>query len=315
MDCRIQWNSLSVEEWNERFSKIRRSPITQSYDYARASYPKKGQTGKWGVIKINDDEAGLVQMAEASTLFGLFQAIILDLGPLWFNNNHLKEKTESFFQELDKQFPMRLGRKRRIIPLLPNSKNTDQIFVNKGFIPQKESSYETIWLDLTLEEDILRRNLKQKWRNQLNRSEKQNLVFEVDQKGETIPAFLLQYHIDFYEKNYKNILPKDVSHFFTMFAKTGNAHLCHAKFEDQIVASALIFSHGCSATYQIGVVSETGRQLLANYFLLWEAIKYLKANGVKDFDLGGINEYDAKGVQHFKEGLNGEKTCIEGIFS
>ncbi len=315
MDCRIHWNSLSLEEWNKRFSSIRRTPLLQSYEYAKAVYPGKGQRGKWGLINIDGKEEGLVQIAEASTLCGFIHALILDMGPLWFCSNNIEEKSNVFFKELNHQFPARFGRKRRIIPLLQKSDKSQIFMTNNGFFFAKTSpAYETIWLDITGKEDTLRAHLKQKWRHQLNRAYRKNLSFLVDLKGHTLPEFLFNYQADTHQKRYRNITPKDVPAFYEVFTKTKKALLCHAIHKEKIVASALIFYHGCSATYQIGHVSETGRELSANYFLLWEAIKRMKEDDIKDFDLGGINAYDAKGIQHFKEGLNGEKSCIEGIY-
>ena len=39
---------MDLAEWEARFSRIRRSTILQSYDYARAVCPIYGQRARWG---------------------------------------------------------------------------------------------------------------------------------------------------------------------------------------------------------------------------------------------------------------------------
>ena len=314
MDCRIEWNKLSLEEWSKRFMLIRRAPLLQSYDYACATYSRKGQKPKWGVIFIDGEEAGLVQMAEASTLFGLINAVILDMGPLWIDSYNLKEKNKAFYKEFNRLFPKRIGRKRRIIPNLEKSKSFHDIPDQKSY-KEHGSSYETIWLDLTEEEEFLRKKLKQKWRNQLNKSEKSNLFTEIDVNGDTFQTFSDTYTFNFIEKGFQNIHPRDLTTFFRAFLKNNHAFLAYTTHNKEKIAHALILIHGSSATYQIGHVSQKGRDLCANHFLLWSIIKHLKNIGVKDFDLGGINAYDAKGIKHFKEGIGGEKITYKGIYS
>ncbi len=305
---------MDVPTWEKYYAMIRCAPLAQSYDYARATYSHKGRRARWGLIYIANEAAGIVQLSEASTLFSLFHAIILDMGPLWFDNNNLDKKHHAFFTELNRQFPKRIGRKRRIIPHI-----ADETLLHKAFhqlaYKSHPSSYETLWINLEKDEHDLRSHLKQKWRNQLNKSEKQGLTFKLDKTGESFDHFHNAYLSDYFERNYKNIHPKQLPVFFKTFQQNRKVLLCHSLKDNKIAASALILLHGAAATYQIGIVTDLGRESCANHFLLWNAILHLKKIGIKDFDLGGINAYDAKGIQHFKEGLNGEKTTFKGFYS
>ena len=69
--------------------------------------------------------------------------------------------------------------------------------------------------------------------------------------------------------------------------------------ENDAIASILLLCLGCCATYQIGRISDTGWTYAAHNYLLWHAVKFLKDRGIKDFDLGGINDESAKGVKRF----------------
>jgi len=83
-----------------------------------------------------------------------------------------------------------------------------------------------------------------------------------------------------------------------------------ALLDNQPIAGILLFTHGLSATYQIGYTSDVGRENRAHYALLWSALEKLKERGINYFDLGGVNEKGAKGVKIFKKGMGGtiEKT-------
>ena len=72
--------------------------------------------------------------------------------------------------------------------------------------------------------------------------------------------------------------------------------------------------HGDSATYLIGYSNSLGRNLNANYLLLWNAILDAKRAGLRWFDLGGANKNTPQGVLRFKSGLNGNLYSLSGEF-
>ncbi len=314
MHCHIEWNTLSLEEWDNYYSRIRRAPLLQSYDYAMSTYVQKGLKPSWGLIYIDHEKAGIVQIAKTSLPFNLFEIVILDMGPLWFENNQLKEKSAAFFIAFDNLYPAKINRKRRIIPYLEDRTDYKNIPSSDNY-KSRELSYETIWMNLEQDIETLRKNLKQKWRNLLNKSEKLNLSFEADKEGQTLSLFKHRYIAQVIEKKYKNIPPKLLPYYKKQFSQKENFLIFYAVCKGRKIASALILIHGNSATYQIGLVEEEAKNKCANYFLIWNVILYLKNIGVKDFDLGGINAYNAKGIQHFKEGLNGQKILYKGIYS
>lgn len=316
MKCEIKWKSLSLPQWEQKFEQVRRSSLLQSYAYARAHYPAMGQSPRWGCIYINGQEEGIFQIAEAKTLWGAFHALILDMGPLWYETSSATAaKNAAFFGEFNRLFPRRPGRSRRIIPNLENSSEAYNMLKECGFLYQEGSSYKTVWIDLEHSEEDLRRNLKSKWRNLLNKAQKQSLHLDIDETGQTLPNFLDAFAKHREEKKYKSISPKQVLHLFKTFHAQKNVMIAHVKQGDEVGASALILRHGRAATYQLGFVTPAGRPVCANYLLMWEVMVELKKRGVKDFDLGGVNEYDAKAIQQFKGGLGGEEVSYAGLFS
>ena len=98
MICDIKWNSLSVQDWQEHFNKIIRPNVLQSYEYAMAICPLQNQSARWGLIYIDNQEAGLVQIQEAGILGNIFHALIIDRGPLWFETFGAPEHFKAFLK-------------------------------------------------------------------------------------------------------------------------------------------------------------------------------------------------------------------------
>jgi lipid II:glycine glycyltransferase (peptidoglycan interpeptide bridge formation enzyme) len=58
--------------------------------------------------------------------------------------------------------------------------------------------------------------------------------------------------------------------------------------------------------YLLGATSEAGLNSKGAYLLQWSMIKWLKENGFKYYDLGGIDPDRNPGVYHFKKGVSGD---------
>ena len=144
--CTIEWNVLSLPDWQKRFKTIKHSNILQSYNYARAARKSHRQSARWGLIKIDGVEAGLVQILEAKFLFGAFHGLILDRGPLWFEGFGGAAHIAAFFDAFNQSFPPRFGRKRRIIPEMAHGMAVEKILQQCGLSRvEAQTSYETLW--------------------------------------------------------------------------------------------------------------------------------------------------------------------------
>ena len=76
----------------------------------------------------------------------------------------------------------------------------------------------------------------------------------------------------------------------------------------------MIVGHGDTCTYLVGWTPEPGRQLQANYFLLWNALLHFKELGYRYFDLGGLSARTTEGIAHFKRGMNGAEYSLPGEY-
>jgi len=72
------------------------------------------------------------------------------------------------------------------------------------------------------------------------------------------------------------------------------------------VAGVIGTALGNSGIYLFGATSTKGMQSKGSYLLQWRMIQQLKENGVRYYNLGGINPESNPGVYHFKKGLAGQ---------
>ena len=314
MQCKIEWDILSLQDWEDRFVNLRRSTLLQSYDYARAVCPLYHQKARWGLIVIDGVEAGLVQILEAGILGNLFHGVILDRGPLWFEGFGSKAHLSAFFATFNHQFPARPGRRRRVIPEVKES----ELLEMQGFRRLPRPGYQTVWLDLRPDRDTLLTAMKSRWRNRVNKAARDGLIVEWDETGKTLSWLLTNYQSDKSKKGYDGPSVKLLQAMAKTFIPQGRFLAGRAILDNRSIAAILILCHGSGATYQIGWSTDEGRKAAAHNFLLWQAVCRLKDKGINDFDLGGVNDDadngNAKGIKQFKEGMGGQTVTYAGHF-
>ncbi len=314
MICTIEWNTLSIPEWEQKYKTITRANVLQSYDYACAIAPLNHQKPRWGLIKIDGHEAGLVQILEAGLFKNRIHAVILDRGPLWFHEYGTLEHCDAFIKAYNKEFPRRPGRKRRFIPEIQASDEITQRLTAHGFTRQPAPGYQTLWLDLREDPETLRQNLKKNWRGTLNKAEKENLTLEWDEQGAHLDWLLQNYAVDRAAKGYDGPSVKLIRAMAKTFTPGKNMLIGRALSKGDPIAGILILCHGAGATYQIGFSQAEGRNKGAHHLLLWNALLVLKQKGIHDFDLGGVNDETAKGVKDFKTGMGAKLFYTAGLY-
>jgi lipid II:glycine glycyltransferase (peptidoglycan interpeptide bridge formation enzyme) len=166
--------------------------------------------------------------------------------------------------------------------------------------------YRTFVLDLAPPIEELRKNLDKKWRNQLTRSEKNGLKIVAGNGTEEYRTFCRMYNQMWKRKAFETTV--DVEEFGRLQEDLPKSHRMRILICEQdglpvtgLVASAM----GDSAIYLLGATSDDGLNAKGAYLLQWTLIQWLKENGFRSYDLGGIDPERNPGVYHFKSGLSG----------
>ena len=177
----------------------------------------------------------------------------------------------------------------------------------------------TILLDLSPSEETLLAQMKEKWRYNLRLAGRKGVTVRVASTEDDVRAWyrLLQvtgkrdqfgvHTLDYYLQVWR------------LFALHNQARLLLAEYEGQMLAGIFVSLFAKQAIYLYGASSNEQRQLMPNYLLQWEAIRWAKREGAHSYDFWGIPATDdineaMAGVYRFKSGWGGRVTSFAGAY-
>ena len=299
----FDWTNRTVGDWRKLLQKAEKANWMQAWPYAQASFKRDYKPTRLAVIKRGDLEIGLMAVQEIK--LGPIQIVNLFRGPVWLIAQPTEQDFLEFAETFRKEFPNKLFQRLRWMPNWEVNPTTKSVLEKIGF-KERPEYFLTIWLDLKKSTDELRNELKQKWRNGLNKSEKSSVKIVKENGLHKLDLFLKFYARHKKLKNFRGPSHAFMKEEITTAFQSGDGFLLWAYVENVPVAGIAILIHGNSGSYRIGWNTEEGRKVNAHYNLLWNAILNLKKLGVEFFDLGGIKPDDAKGISHFKTGMGGK---------
>lgn len=304
---------VPLSEWRALFNRVPRSNLLQSYDYARAVALVEHLRPKWARIIDENQTIGIVQILTTGMFWGAIHAVLIDRGPLWLDGCGTAAQITRFWQLINAEYPARFGRKRRFIPEC----SIPAALENTGLRPvARVQPYQTIWLNLAPSTDDLRAQLAGNWRNHLNNAERAGVTVTITTELPAINRAIMLMDHDRRTRAYRGAGARLLRALAASFSGTNNVFVASAIAPDgEVVATGLFFIHGCCATWQTGWAGPRGRDLNANYAMLWQTILHLKNRDVVALDLGGVNDEDAKGIRDFKVGLRGENVTFIGQYA
>ncbi|MEM9811383.1 MAG: GNAT family N-acetyltransferase [Pseudomonadota bacterium] len=157
-------------------------------------------------------------------------------------------------------------------------------------------------LDLTPEPAVLRARLHGKWRNRLVAAERAGLhVTDAPFKPETARWLLTEEAAQRRARRYGG-LPLSLPMAWAAAGGPRATRLFEARLEGRRVAAMLFLIHPPGASYTIGWSGPAGRDAGAHPLILWRAMLWLRARGIRDIDLGTLDTERAAGLARFKLG-------------
>jgi lipid II:glycine glycyltransferase (peptidoglycan interpeptide bridge formation enzyme) len=287
------------------------------------------QTSAYGGVRWGEKNLSRLVLKRDGEVLGMAQIRIIRPTPLKFGMAYLRwgPLWERRGLPLDPEVPTRMARaiedeyvdKRKLfLRILPNafagsSRATTMQAAFCRFTAEPldtGNTYRTLVLDLSPSLDELRKRLDPKWRNKLSGAEKNNLKVVAGNGREEYQTFCQLYYQMRKRKTFETTV--DVEEFRRMQEDLAEAHrmqilICEDKAIPVVglVASAM----GDSAIYLLGATSDAGLNTKGAYLLQWTMIRWLKENGIRWYDLGGIDPEGNPGVFSFKRGLSGLDAC------
>ena len=189
-------------------------------------------------------------------------------------------------------------------------KNLQQAY-NFHPAPMHLHAQNTVILDLTKSEEDLLMAMRRQTRYEVRRSEKLGLKVLEDSSEKMFKEF---HAVQAETAKRQNFIPPSLKELLAERAAFSPNHLKLYKVvtdQNEPVAYGLILMYGDEAEYFEAASTDLNRKLPGAYALLWRAIKDLKQQGVKRFNLWGIappnvEHHRYSGVTTFKTGFGGD---------
>jgi len=174
-------------------------------------------------------------------------------------------------------------------------------------------------LDISPEEEALLAACHQKTRYNIRLSAKKGVTIVPDAGRACLPTF---YNILKETAQRDQFLIRPYSyyeHFYDLLVPEGLCSLFMAYYEEQAIAGTLVFRLGDKAWYIYGASSNSHRNVMPNYLIQWEMIRWSKQHGCTMYDFRGVpgdvpEDHPLYGLVKFKRGFGGEYVQFIGEY-
>jgi len=307
----VEVDRAAPADWSFMLDLFDDANIYQTWAYGSVRWGRKNLSQL--VLKRDSEVAGIAQLRIVRPTRLKFGMAYLRWGPICqrrvggLERRVLLRMAEALHQE----YVVNRGLLLQIIPNAFVGSPRAKLFQSalSDFAQQPSTSaatYRTFVLDLVPSLEELRRDLDKKWRNQLTRSEKNGLTVIAGSGVEEYSRFCEIYSQMRNRKTFETTV--DTEEFERIQENLTGKHRMRVLICEQDgrpVAGIVVSAMGDSAIYLLGATSDDGLDAKGSYLLQWAAIQWLKENGVRYYDLGGIDPEGNPGVYHFKRGLSG----------
>ena len=303
----IEWNSVPWELYDQELSK-RPHAYQQDWAYAATlTTPNKSVDMVTAYVTRKDGSVVAQALFMVRRFAMIVRVAVCSYGPVWGDDVTPEEKIETY-RRLRKDIPLSWP---RLAIFTPDEAEGPAAGL-KG-MSRVMTGDATVLIDLTKSEEDLRAAMEPSWRNKVSKAERSGLVV---QKTGAKPAqyrWLLDAEAKQRQKRGYRAMPIELTELWQghkVYIAKGdkNAGLVVYRVDSgrDPAAGMLFLIHGRRATYHVGWTSEEGRKLSAHNLILWQAMKDLKARGIDELDLGGVNTQSGAGIARFKLETGGQ---------
>ncbi len=305
---RIELLNDDAARWQALFDDAPRPALEQSRAFGEAMAATEKVSVERLVVLCDVAPVALAQ-AFRRVVLGGFSLVRIVRGPVWLNEPDAAEAGQ-ILRALRSHWRPGRGALLSLVPELPVGDVADTIMRAAG-MRRMVTGYSTIWLDLAADLDVLRAALDGKWRNALVKAEAGGIRIQRSRGGDILHDLTARY--DEFRRTRRFVGPEGKLA-RALVKKSKDVTVLSAHRGSALIAGIVLVRHGSSATYFISWSGEAGREVNAHNLLLWRAVEALRKDGVRWFDLGGVDAVHAPGIARFKLGIRGEPTTLAGSY-
>ena len=310
---------FTQQEWFDILMNFQDLNLMQTWEFAQA----KAIIYSWRVERFI--------FQDGENIIGALQALVKPMpiiggGLVWINQGPLWRRSAKgdfslfikMLKEISRYWVERQHFYVRIAPPIFNKKQFTEEVESIGYnLVGKSPGWSSEKLDLFKTKEQLRKQFKQKWRTDLNGSERSGAECVVGTSKELFHEFLSHYGP--FIKNMKlstRITPKFLYKLQSLLPKNRKAWVFEGRFQGELLGGLLMVGYGDTCIALAGSnPNEKGRKLRSGNLVWWHAILKMKELGYRWFDVGGADPIlTPKGILHFKAGLRGTPYQLLGEF-
>lgn len=302
--------NFSQEEWNETVSGFDDLSLMQTWEYADA----KTQGSSWKVERAvfveADRTVGAVQATVRFLPWRRRGLVWISRGPLWrCEHNQTGDAVVSMLEALRRTWVTERGMYLRILPTFLAGEVPAPALSDIGYhLAERSVIWSSAAVDLSQSKDVLRSRLQQKWRNCLNKAERQDIIVQAGSGADHFGEVIDEYRRMLQNKGFSSVVtPELLIQLQHRLPQDRKLWALVARQDNKFLGGVLIARYGKTCEYLVGAVNDSGKAINAGQLLLWQAICQMKELGLRWFDVGGTDPLRTpRGILHFKKGIGGE---------
>ena len=313
-------DDITAAEWSELLGRFADANLYQTWSYGAVRWGEKNLSHL--VLRRKGEVVGMAQVRIICPPLVKRGVAYLRWGPMCqLRGCELEiETTRQMALALHEEYV----RKRRLfLRILPNAFAGSQragVFdaafsqFSRG-LSNHTNTERTFLLNLSPTLEEMRKKLDQKWRNQLNRAEKNNLAIVEGSGAAEYQVFTQVYEKMWSRKKFDTTV--DVKEFGRICEDLPaglKLKILICEHQGKPVSSIVCSAIGNTGIYLLGATHDEGLNTKGAYLLQWTMVKWLKENGFQFYDLGGIDPVLNPGVYHFKQGFSGQDASLIAPF-
>jgi lipid II:glycine glycyltransferase (peptidoglycan interpeptide bridge formation enzyme) len=312
--------TIDRTEWQQIAPSFLDYNYRQLWDFGTTCAKRLNATSEHVAVQDNQEILGLADVRiKKIPVLGSGIAYI-NGGPLVRKNNSDDyDRLRACLHALVSEYAEKQGLLLRIKPPLgPESWNDQQnsaFEVSDFSTSQTIKPYRTFLLDLNRTLEELRKNLSQKWRNNLKRAEAGIQPIQSDRSVESFTRFSGLYKMFRKKKQFDvDLDPEFYIDVQRLLPECERMRVALCEQEGILISGHVSNLLGDMAVNLFRANTKAALSSRVSYLIQWNGICYAHEQGCRWYDLGGIDPEGNPGVYSFKKGIGGKDVTAPGPF-